>query len=122
MTSRGAAEITKNENRWPSKPAIEEVDQRRDVVPQPDQPARLDQVLTPDAAELGVVPNQVGQLAALLHEIAPRQAVDLVLKVRGPDELAEDQAGVVETERLIEIRRDQEMPRDRHVLPAFTCP
>ena len=101
---------------------VEELDQRRDVAPQPDQPARLDQVLAPDAAELGVVPNQVGQLATLLHEIAPRQALDLLLKTPGPEDLAEDQAGVVETERLIEIRRDEKMPRDRHVLPAFACP
>ncbi len=102
--------------------SIEELDQRRDVVPQPHQPARLDQVLTPDAAELRVVPNQVRQLATLLHEIAPGQPLDLLLEIPGPEDFAEDQAGVVEAERLIEIRRDQKMPRDRHVLPAFACP
>ena len=47
---------------------------------------------------------------------------DLLLVSGDPHQLGEYVPRVVEAERLIEIRRDQKMPRDRHVLPAFACP
>ena len=63
---------------------LEKVDQRRDVLPQPDPPARLDQVFPPNASELRVVPDQVRELAALLDEIARGEARDLVLEPGTP--------------------------------------
>ena len=74
ITSCGAAEMTKNENRWPSMPRSQEIDERGDVAPQPDAPAGLLEVLATHAAELRVVTNQIGQLPALLDQVAPRQA------------------------------------------------
>ena len=50
--------------------ALEELDQRRNVAAQPDPPAGLLEVLAADAAELGIVADQVGQLPALLHQVA----------------------------------------------------
>ena len=92
ITSRGAAEMTKNENRKPVEPALQKLDQRRNVVAQPHPPAGLDQMLAADAAELGIVTNQIGQLAALLHEVAAGQAVDLLAgSSTSPSNLAEDE-------------------------------
>ena len=89
--------------------ALEEVDQRRDVAAQPDPPPGLDQVLAPDAAELGVVTDQVGQLAALLHQVAARQALDLLVEVGDAKQLAQHDAGVVEAQGLVEVGGDEEV-------------
>ena len=86
---------------------------------EPDPPPRFHQVLTPDPTELGIVANQIGQLAPLLDEVAAGQAVDLLLEPVGPEQLAEDETGIVEAERLIEIRRHEKMPLNRnHGVPA----
>ena len=87
----GAAEITKKEKRWPSSPA-RAVDERRDVLRSRTAPPGLLEVLAPHAAELGIVTNQVGQLAALLHQVVAGQPLDLVLERRGADQLAQDHA------------------------------
>ena len=91
MTSRGAAEMTKNENRQPSMPAFEELDQRRNVVAQANPPAGLLEVLAAHAAELGIVAEQVGQLPSLLHEIAAASPSTFCWKSGGADQLAEHQ-------------------------------
>ena len=104
--------MTKNENRHALQPAIQELDQRRNVVAQPDPPAGLHQMLAAHAAEFRVVTNQVGQLAPLLHQVAAGQAIDLLLEPRRAQNLAEDETGIVETERLIEVRRHEKMPSD----------
>ena len=81
---------------------------------QADAAPRLDQVLLAHAAELGVVADEVGQLPALVHEVARGQALDLRLEIGGADQLAEDQPRIVEAEGLVEIRRQQEvLLRDR---------
>ena len=74
---------------------------------QPDAAARLDQVLAAHAAELRVVPDQVGQLAALLDEVAGREARDLLFEARHAEQLAQHDARIVEAERLVEIRRQR---------------
>ena len=43
------------------------------------------------AAELGVVPDEVCELAALLDEIAARQALDAFVIPANPEQLAQDQ-------------------------------
>ena len=68
----------------PVEAALEEVDERRDVAAQPHAPAGLLEVLAPHAAKLRVVANQVGELAALLHEVAAREPVDLLLESDTP--------------------------------------
>ena len=69
--------------------ALQQIDERRDVAPQPDAPAGLLEVLAPDAAELRVVTNQIGQLPALLDQIASREPFDLLVKAGGADQLAQ---------------------------------
>ena len=79
----------------PVDPARHEFDQRRNVVAQADAPAGLLEMLATHPAELGVVADQVGQFAPLLHQVRARQPVDFVLERRGADQLTQDQAGVV---------------------------
>ena len=110
MTSRGAAEITTNVNRQSSTP-VEEIDERPDIAAQANAAPGLDQMLPPHAAELGVVANQVGELTTLLDQVASSQPVDLPLKIGRANQLTEHHARIVETQRLVEIRRDEEMPR-----------
>ena len=44
------------------------------------------------------------KVAALLHQVAASQSVDLLLESRRADEFAQHEPGVVETQGLIEIR------------------
>jgi hypothetical protein len=43
------------------------------------------------AAKLRIVPNQVRQLAALLHKVSLRQARDALLKALNPEQLTQHQ-------------------------------
>ena len=63
--------------------------------------------LASDAAILGIVQQQIRQLSALLYEIDPRQAGDLLLEPTRPQKLAQHEPGVVEAQRLIEITGQQ---------------
>ena len=74
----------------PLDAAIEKVDERRDVAAQAHAAPGLVEVLAPDAAELRIVTNQVGELAALLDQVAAGQPVDLLLEPGGADHLAQD--------------------------------
>ena len=60
--------------------ALEQLDERRNVAAQPHPPARLPRCSRPHAAKLGIVADQIGQLAALLDEVAAGQARDLLLE------------------------------------------
>jgi hypothetical protein len=60
------------------------------VAAQSNAPPRLGQVLAADTAKRRVVANQICQLAALLHEIARRQPVDLLTEVGDAEQLAQD--------------------------------
>ena len=77
------------------------------MVLQADAPSHFDQVLLAHLAELGIVEQQVGELGALLHEAGARQSGDFALEALGPDEAAQDDSGVVEAERLIEVAGDE---------------
>jgi hypothetical protein len=63
------------------------------------------QMFAADAAVLGIVEQEVGELRALLHEMGPGQTGDFFFEIRGSEQFAQDEAGVVEAERLVEIRR-----------------
>ena len=120
MTSRGAAEITKNENRYAVEAALEELDQRRNVAGAAARAAGLDQVLAPDAAELGIVANQVGELAPLLDEVAPGQAVDLLLETRGaPSSSLRTSPESLKLSVWSKSDATRKCRRTGHVVPAF---
>lgn len=65
--------------------------------------AGFDEVLFADVAEIGVVEDQIAELRALLDEVDGGEALDLVIKTVETDQLAEDDARVVEAEGLVEI-------------------
>ena len=60
-----------------------------------------------DAAEFGIVPDQVGELASLLHQVTVRESRDLLLEVAHAQQFAELEARIVEAQRLIEIRGEK---------------
>src|SRR6185437_11441973 len=67
------------------------------------------QMLTPDAAEVGVVSNEIRELAALLYQVGAGEARDFALEVTNPKELRQHVPRVMEAEGLIEIRYKQIM-------------
>ena len=81
------------------------------MVFQADTAAGLDQVLAPDAAKLGVVPDQIGELAALVDEIAAPQSVDFGVERGHAEPLGEHNARIVEAQCLVEVRRHEKMPQ-----------
>lgn len=89
-------------------PVPEQAHQQPDVALEAHPPADLHEVLAPYRAELGIVTQKIGQLAALLDQVGAGQAGDLLRERRAPDELAQDEARVVEAQRLIEVAREQE--------------
>ena len=87
----------------------QEIDERTQPVLETHAFAGFDEVLAADAAEFGVVADQVGELTTLLYQVAAREARDLVLEVGDAEQLGQLGSGIVMTERLIEIGREQEM-------------
>src|SRR4029078_13400927 len=71
-------------------------------------------MLAPHAAVLGIVADEIGELAALLHQVAVRESLDLLLEATHAEQFAQFEAGIVEAQRLVEIRREQEMSRRFH--------
>ena len=90
--------------------AGEQLRELPDVFLQPHTFPRLHQVLFADAgAILGVMEQEIAQFAALLHQVLYRQRRDFGFENLGRDshQFAEDQAGIVETQGLIEIACQQ---------------
>ena len=71
--------------------------------------ACFDQVRLAHAAELRIVADEVGELAALLDQVAARKSRDAFLVAVNPDKLAQHQPGVIEAQSLIEVRSQQVM-------------
>src|SRR5690606_12458222 len=66
-------------------------------------------MLATNATKLGIVPNQVSELRPLLHEIRSRKPFDLLLEVTHAKQIRQHSTGVIEAQRLIEIRSEQVM-------------
>src|SRR5258708_11934338 len=79
----------------PFRAALHEVDERRNRALEADTTASLDKMFTPYAAKFRIVTDQIGQLAALLHEIAPGKACNTILKSRYPPQLAQPDSRTV---------------------------
>jgi hypothetical protein len=56
-----------------------------------------------DAAKFRIVTDQIGQLAALLHEIAPGKACNTILKSGYAQQLAQHESRIVETQSLVKV-------------------
>ena len=91
--------------------ALEEFDERRQTLLEAYALAGFDEMFAAHAAELRIVADEIGELAALLHEMAGREAGDLLLEVGDSEQLAQLESRVVEAQRLIEIRREEKMFR-----------
>ena len=87
--------------------ALEKIDERGNVAAQPHVAPGLGQVLAPNAAELRIVTNEIGQLPTLLHQIAVREPFDLVLESRHANQLAQDEP------RIVEARASDRSPTPR---------
>ncbi len=90
--------------------AVQYLDESPNILLQANSLSRTDQMLSTNATEFGIVPQQVGQLGALLYKVDVRQTGDLLHEARGTDDLAQDDPGIVEAQRLVEVTRDQIMP------------
>src|SRR5580704_18444356 len=66
-------------------------------------------MLAPYAAKVRVMTDEIGELSALLHEIAACQSVHLLLETAHAEQLAQHVPRVVEAQRLIKIRCQQVM-------------
>ena len=53
------------------------------------------------------MPQQIRQLRPLLDEVRIYKRFHLLLEVRNANQLAKHMAGVIETERLVKVARDQ---------------
>src|SRR5207247_619928 len=95
----------------PVESAIEEIDERSNILAEADPASRFNQVLAPNHAEFRVVTDQVRQLSALLNEIARAEPVDFLAKVRDANQIAQDLSRIVEAERLIEIGCEEKVLR-----------
>src|SRR2546426_9691027 len=62
---------------------------------------------SPHPAVIRVVPQQIRQLPALLDEVGAREACDLFTKPRDSHDLAQNDPGIVEAQRLVETARQQ---------------
>src|SRR5262245_63897041 len=80
-----------------------------DVLFEPDSLAGLDQMLFTNAAEFGIVQQQISELASLLYQIDPRHSGDTLFKARYAKQVAQNESGIVETQSLIEIAGKQIM-------------
>jgi hypothetical protein len=64
-----------------------------------------DKVLPAHGAEFRVVPQEIGELSALLHEVRLGETTDSVLKPGDAQHFAQDDTRVVVAESLVEVTR-----------------
>src|SRR5579863_8898921 len=64
-------------------------------------------MLPPHAAKVRIVTDEISELPALLHQVAAGETLDLLLKAAHAKQFAQYVTGVVEAQRLIEVRRQQ---------------
>src|SRR4030095_8528219 len=71
--------------------------QQTDVLLEPDTLTSFDQMLFANAAEFGIVQQQISKLASLLRKVDPRHSRDPLFKTRYAKYLAQNETGIVET-------------------------
>src|SRR2546421_7754094 len=64
-------------------------------------------MLTAYAPKLGIVAKEIRELGALLDQVNVRKTGDLLAEVRHTDQLAENESGIVEAQRLAEVAGDE---------------
>jgi len=67
-------------------------------------------MLTAYAPKTRIVAKEIRELGALLDQVNVRKTGDLLAKVRYADQLAENEPGIVEAQRLVEVAGDEVWP------------
>jgi len=80
-----------------------EIHQRRYRAFESNPAPRLHQVFTADAAKFRIVADQIGQLAALLDEIAPGKTCNTILESGYAQQLAQHESRILEAQRLVKV-------------------
>ena len=83
--------------------SLHEFNQRGNRTLETNATARLHEVFPANAAKFRIVTNQIGELAALLYQIAPCKARNAVFKTRYSQQLAQHESRIVETQSLIKV-------------------
>ncbi len=83
--------------------APHEINQGGNGAFQANAPSGFHQVFAANAAKFRIVPNQIRQLASLLNQIGSTQAGNARLESGYPEQFAQDQSGILEAQRLIEV-------------------
>ena len=94
----------------PVDSVLQQCRESSDVALQPDVSPYLEQVGPPHTAVLRVVPKQVRELGAFLHEIELGETRDLGIETIDPEPLAQQATRIVEAERLVEVADQQIVP------------
>jgi len=87
--------------------ARQDLGQENDIVFQPHTLAGLNEMLTAHAPKRRIMPQQIRQLRPLLDEMRTCKPSHPLLEVRNANQLAKHMAGVIETERLVKVAREQ---------------
>ncbi len=74
---------------------------------QADATAHLFQVLLSNPPVFRIVEQKIGELGALIHQMHGREPRALFLEPADAEHLAQEEAGIVEAERLIEVTGQQ---------------
>src|ERR1700751_4803999 len=77
------------------------------MILEPDLLADFDQMISPHAPEIRIVAQQISQFGALLDQPGVGEPGDPFVKAIDTEHLAEDQAGIVEAQRLVEVGDEQ---------------
>jgi hypothetical protein len=68
-------------------------------------------MFAPDAPELRIVTQKIRELSTLICQGRTREACDLRFEVGDSEHFTEDEAGIVETERLVEVAGYKKLAR-----------
>ena len=79
------------------------------MILEPDAPTGFREMFAADASKLGVVPDEIRELSALVHQVAAPQSLHLCFESRHAEQLAQDDSGIVEAQGLIEVRSDEKV-------------
>src|SRR5258707_15551048 len=91
---------------------VEQSREQRNILFKTYSLSNFDQVLFADAPVLRIVQQEVGQFPALLDEVDVGQPGDSLLEAGDVEQFAQYDSGIVETQRLIEVRRSRRPRRE----------
>src|SRR6476661_2283291 len=91
--------------------ALEAIGEHVDVPLESNASSDVDQIIAAHAAKLRIVTEQIGELGSRLHEVQTRKSGNLLGEPGNAERFAQQVAGVIEAQRLIEIAHEQKVLR-----------